>query len=117
MTRSPKNSSDGSTPSTPSASTTERSAGQTTQTTTSRSKKKPHGLTGRTGTPRPFTPEQLEETRKTMLAISYVTAWLGHSSVRVTENHYAALDKDALTNRVQAMLRANKRGEKESEGT
>lgn len=57
MTRSPKNSSDGSTSST-SRSTTERSAGPTTQTTTSRSK------------PRPLTLDEIDEEFKRALAES-----------------------------------------------
>jgi hypothetical protein len=68
MTGSPPNSKTGSTAS---ASTPGPKDGQTTPTTTSRSDK-PHGLCGRTGIHRgPFTPEELEETRRSMLKVSY----------------------------------------------
>lgn len=43
-----------------------------------------------------------------------VSRWLGHSSIAVTETHYAQLSKDALTNRVQRVLRAMER-KKENE--
>lgn len=44
-----------------------------------------------------------------------VSRWLGHSSILVTQRHYAQLSKDALTQRVQRQLRAARR--EESEGT
>lgn len=51
------------------------------------------------------------------LELKHVSAWLGHTSEEVTRRHYAQFARDSLTNRVQDVLRAQKRREKESEGT
>lgn len=38
--------------------------------------------------------------------MQHVSTWLGHTSISVTERHYATLGKDSLTNKVQRVLNA-----------